>query len=80
MAEKISFERVEKLDTSVDGQQLDADERGIRLDYSGAHAKTSPEEIALVKKLDLWIMVSTLIYVVTLSDTAANVVCSLLFG
>lgn len=26
-------------------------------DYSGAHAKTDPAEIKLVKKLDLWIMV-----------------------
>jgi hypothetical protein len=25
-------------------------------DYSGAKAKTDPAEIALVKKLDLWIM------------------------
>lgn len=27
-------------------------------DYSGAHDKTDPKEIALVKKLDRWIMVS----------------------
>lgn len=26
-------------------------------DYSGAHEKTDPKEIALVKKLDRWIMV-----------------------
>jgi hypothetical protein len=26
------------------------------LDYSGAHAKIDPREIALVKKLDWWIM------------------------
>lgn len=26
------------------------------LDYSGAHKKTDPAEIKLVKKLDLWIM------------------------
>jgi len=29
-------------------------------DYSGAHEKTDPREIALVKKLDRWIMVSLL--------------------
>lgn len=29
-----------------------------KIDYSGAHAKTDPKEIALVKKLDRWIMVS----------------------
>lgn len=28
-----------------------------KTDYSGAHEKTDPREIALVKKLDLWIMV-----------------------
>lgn len=28
------------------------------VDYSGAAAKTDPEEIRLVRKLDLWIMVS----------------------
>ena len=31
-----------------------------KVDYSGAHAKTDPKEIALVKKLDRWIMVSPL--------------------
>lgn len=30
-----------------------------KVDYSGAHEKTDPREIALVKKLDLWIMVSS---------------------
>ena len=29
-----------------------------KVDYSGAHEKTDPREIALVKKLDRWIMVS----------------------
>jgi hypothetical protein len=29
----------------------------VRGDYSGAVAKTSPEEKKLVKKLDIWIMV-----------------------
>lgn len=28
------------------------------IDYSGCHEKTDPREIALVKKLDRWIMVS----------------------
>ena len=56
MAEKLSVKPVEKLDTNANFQ----DEKGFKLDYAGAHAKTSPEEIALVKKLDLWIMVSWL--------------------
>jgi hypothetical protein len=29
-----------------------------KTDYSGAHEKTDPKEIALVRKLDKWIMVS----------------------
>lgn len=29
-----------------------------KVDYSGAHAKTDPKEIALVRKLDRWMMVS----------------------
>jgi hypothetical protein len=35
------------------------DEEGkpqVAVDYSGAHAKTDPAEIALVRKLDRWIM------------------------
>jgi hypothetical protein len=32
-----------------------------RTDYSGAHEKTDPKEIALVRKLDKWIMVSLLL-------------------
>jgi hypothetical protein len=31
-----------------------------KVDYSGAHEKTDPKEIALVKKLDRWIMVGDL--------------------
>ena len=29
---------------------------GVKLDYSGATKKTDPVEIALVRKLDMWIM------------------------
>lgn len=35
---------------------VDEEGRAIPIDYSGAHAKTDPAEIALVKKLDRWIM------------------------
>lgn len=31
-----------------------------KIDYSGAHEKTDPREIALVKKLDRWIMASAM--------------------
>lgn len=39
--------------------ELTMDEKGnatARIDYSGAHEKTDLREIALVKKLDRWIM------------------------
>lgn len=40
----------------------DVDEKNLpqieAVDYSGAYTKTDPKEIALVKKLDRWIMVS----------------------
>ncbi|KAH7069338.1 major facilitator superfamily domain-containing protein [Paraphoma chrysanthemicola] len=42
MSKKNSFEQLEVVESN--------------LDYSGAHEKTSPAEIKLVKKLDLWIM------------------------
>lgn len=35
---------------------FDQEGNPIRIDYAGAHAKSSPEEIKLVRKLDLWIM------------------------
>ncbi|KIW12766.1 hypothetical protein PV08_07953 [Exophiala spinifera] len=31
-------------------------EKSISVDYSGAHEKTDPAEIALIKKLDRWII------------------------
>lgn len=38
--------------------ELTVDEKGnhVAIDYSGAHEKSDPREIALVKKLDRWIM------------------------
>ena len=50
---------IEKDDAShreVKTEMLDV--RGQRADYSGATKKTDPAEIKLVRKLDLWIMVS----------------------
>ena len=40
-----------------------------KVDYSGAHEKTDPKEIALVKKLDRWMMVSGL-YEICLDSVA----------
>lgn len=40
-------------------EELTHDDKGnaiVGLDYSGAHKKSDPREIALVKKLDRWIM------------------------
>lgn len=37
-----------------DGEDLKPE---VKTDYSGAREKTDPKEIALVKKLDRWIMV-----------------------
>lgn len=53
-------------DIGVKGpQQIEFAEEDVKkpqakVDYSGAQAKTDPKEIALVKKLDRWIMVSPL--------------------
>lgn len=49
----------EKDRTSVEQHEfikLDKDRDDARVDYSGAHDKTDPEEIKLVRKLDLFIM------------------------
>jgi hypothetical protein len=45
-------------------------------DYSGAHEKTDPREIALVKKLDRWIMVSRLRSGVEKGSTDGRSLCS----
>lgn len=53
-----------KDDIGVKGpQQVEFAEEDLKkpqgkVDYSGAQEKTDPREIALVKKLDRWIMVS----------------------
>lgn len=50
---------VEKPDVSQQENYLDEEsdgKRNVNLDYSGAHAKTDPAEIKLVRKLDIWIM------------------------
>ena len=36
--------------------KFDPEQSGEPLDYSGAHEKTDPAEIKLVRKLDMWIM------------------------
>ena len=56
----ISIEKDEALHR--EHEDVIADEKASRRmgDYSGAVAKTDPAEIKLVRKLDLWIMVSTL--------------------
>lgn len=50
--------RIERVDTA--GEDIFENEKGSRdnVDEFGAHAKTDPKEIALVKKLDRFIIVS----------------------
>lgn len=43
----------------VDSEQEDQVENGTQADKFGSIAKTDPKEIALVKKLDLYMMVRT---------------------
>ncbi|KAJ9603363.1 hypothetical protein H2200_012141 [Cladophialophora chaetospira] len=47
---------VEKPSDKHEEYVVDAEGKPVRIDYSGAHKKTDPEEIKLVKKLDRWIM------------------------
>lgn len=42
--------------TTRESEMLKPVPRVDNIDYSGAHEKTDPREIALVKKLDKWIM------------------------
>ena len=52
--EKTTTERIDDLNDPVKPQG------DVVPDYSGAAAKTDPKEIALVRKLDWWIMVGTI--------------------
>lgn len=46
--------------------QIDQEKRkAIGIDYSGAYEKTDPKEIALVKKLDWYIMPTWVLYLPT---------------
>lgn len=53
-----------------DKSELGPDKHAGAVDYTGAEAKTDPEEIALVRKIDWRLMVCIVIEDV---DTAANV-------
>jgi hypothetical protein len=47
------------MDEKLQAQHVEYEEKvQVKGDYSGAVAKTSPEEKKLVKKLDIWIMVN----------------------
>ena len=47
---------LERQQTNADSEMGKPVPKVERIDYSGAHEKTDPKEIALVKKLDRWIM------------------------
>jgi hypothetical protein len=50
---------VDPIDAKFQSQHTEYEEKvQVKADYSGAVAKTSPEEKKLVRKLDIWIMVS----------------------
>lgn len=57
MSEKIQTLDAEKQISAHQKYSSDILDKKTNGDYSGATAKTDPEEIKLVKKLDLWIMV-----------------------
>lgn len=42
----------------IEAQDNDHDEKVQKTDEFGAHAKTDPKEIALVRKLDMYMLVS----------------------
>ena len=48
--------KLHPINTNASYDEEDLKRSGERVDYSGAHEKTDPAEIALVKKLDRYIM------------------------
>lgn len=62
MASNQDNEKVAVAHREESGVLQDNPEKAIptydKIDYSGAHEKTDPKEIALVRKLDRWMMVS----------------------
>lgn len=48
------------IDEKFQSHHMEYEKVEVKGDYSGAVAKTSPEEKKLVRKLDIWIMVSQL--------------------
>lgn len=57
LSEKTDAMRIDDARHFEDVEENDKVTRHGKVDYSGAHKKTDPEEIKLVKKLDRWIMV-----------------------
>ena len=56
-AGEVEQSNLEKVESSRYEPDAESKQDGTKqLDYSGAHAKTDPAEIALVKKLDWYIM------------------------
>jgi len=52
---------VDPIDEKFQSQHMEYEKVEVKGDYSGAVAKTSPAEKKLVRKLDIWIMVSQLL-------------------
>ena len=69
----------EKQDYAHNEIAFDEETKQQNLDYSGAKTTLSPEEVKLVRKLDLWIMVRNSSTVGALADDfVANVVVDVL--
>lgn len=57
--EVVRDNQIERIETAQDDAVFAKFPRMDKVDEFGAHAKTDPREIALVKKLDRYIIVST---------------------
>jgi hypothetical protein len=54
--ESVTFLEREQTNATADSEMAKPVPQVGKTDYSGAHEKTDPKEIALVKKLDRWMM------------------------
>ena len=72
--EKVTMNQLENIETH---DELKTHPKYEKVDAFGAHAKTDPKEIALVKKIDRYILASRLL---SYKKTVANPDCSLFSG
>ena len=59
LGSSVPVHTADPIDEKFQDQHTEYEEKvQVKADYSGAVAKTSPEEKKLVRKLDIWIMAS----------------------